>query len=127
MAMRHARTTALIVLLLVAGASLTKELSRVEETNLRFYEAFTERDIDKMAQVWSKSPHAHVSKKESIANGSRGARSAPSVGGQCSATPAAEALSSSTGGMKCARARIRSSMSAREPRKNTSRTPSRSC
>lgn len=43
---------------LPAGGSLTKELTRVEEANLAFYEAFSQRDIDRMAQVWSKGPHA---------------------------------------------------------------------
>lgn len=38
--------------------SLTKELTRVEEANLAFYEAFNKRDIDKMSQIWSRSPHA---------------------------------------------------------------------
>lgn len=37
--------------------SLTRELERVEETNLRFYEAFTELDIDRMAGIWSPSPY----------------------------------------------------------------------
>ena len=38
--------------------SLTRELERVEEANLRFYEAFTHGDIEKMAEVWSQTPHA---------------------------------------------------------------------
>jgi ketosteroid isomerase-like protein len=38
--------------------SLTKELTRVEEANLGFYEAFQKRDIDRMSQMWSRSPHA---------------------------------------------------------------------
>lgn len=40
------------------GASLTRELTRVEEANLAFYEAFNKRDIESMSQVWSRSPHA---------------------------------------------------------------------
>lgn len=39
-------------------ASLTRELTRVEEANLAFYEAFHKRDIERMSQVWSRSPHA---------------------------------------------------------------------
>src|SRR5215475_11965929 len=39
-------------------ASLTRELTRVEEANLAFYEAFNKRDIERMSQVWSRSPHA---------------------------------------------------------------------
>ncbi|MEQ8276191.1 MAG: nuclear transport factor 2 family protein [Deltaproteobacteria bacterium] len=38
--------------------SLTRELARVEEANLAFYEAFTHLDVDRMAGVWSPSPHA---------------------------------------------------------------------
>ncbi|MBK6685528.1 MAG: nuclear transport factor 2 family protein [Deltaproteobacteria bacterium] len=38
--------------------SLTRELSRVEEANLSFYEAFSARDIERMSRIWSKSPHA---------------------------------------------------------------------
>jgi ketosteroid isomerase-like protein len=38
--------------------SLTRELRRVEEANLAFYDAFHSRDIEKMSQVWSHSPHA---------------------------------------------------------------------
>lgn len=40
------------------GASLTRELTRVEEANLAFYDAFNKRDIERMSQVWSRSPHA---------------------------------------------------------------------
>lgn len=39
------------------GTSLTKELARVEETNLEFYEAFMERDVDRMCGLWAKTPH----------------------------------------------------------------------
>lgn len=38
--------------------SLTRELTRVEEANLGFYEAFQSRDIDRMSQAWFHSPHA---------------------------------------------------------------------
>lgn len=38
--------------------SLTRELARVEEVNLAFYEAFTHLDVDRMGAVWSPSPHA---------------------------------------------------------------------
>lgn len=38
--------------------SLTRELARVEEANLAFYEAFTHLDIDRMGLAWSPSPHA---------------------------------------------------------------------
>lgn len=38
--------------------SLTRELTRVEEANLAFYDAFHKRDIDRMSQLWSRSPHA---------------------------------------------------------------------
>jgi ketosteroid isomerase-like protein len=38
--------------------SLTRELTRVEEANLAFYEAFNKRDVDKMSQIWSRSAHA---------------------------------------------------------------------
>lgn len=38
--------------------SLTRELTRVEETNYAFYDAFRRRDIDRMSQIWSRSPHA---------------------------------------------------------------------
>jgi len=37
---------------------LTRELNRVEEANLAFYEAFHGRDITKMERVWSRSPHS---------------------------------------------------------------------
>ena len=37
--------------------ALTKELTRVEEANLTFYEAFTKGDIDRMSELWSNSPH----------------------------------------------------------------------
>jgi ketosteroid isomerase-like protein len=40
------------------AASLTRELTRVEEANLAFYEAFNKRDIEAMSQAWSRSPHA---------------------------------------------------------------------
>lgn len=39
------------------GTSLTKELGRVEEANLAFYEAFMQRDVDRMAGLWAKTPH----------------------------------------------------------------------
>jgi ketosteroid isomerase-like protein len=42
----------------VVPPSLTRELTRVEEANLAFYDAFHKRDIDKMSQMWSRSPHA---------------------------------------------------------------------
>jgi ketosteroid isomerase-like protein len=38
--------------------SLTRELTRVEEANEAFYEAFRRRDLDRMSTVWSRSPHA---------------------------------------------------------------------
>ena len=38
--------------------ALTRELERVEEKNLEFYEAFSNKDIDRMSNVWSKSPYA---------------------------------------------------------------------
>jgi ketosteroid isomerase-like protein len=38
--------------------ALTRELNRVEEANLAFYEAFQARDIQKMERVWSRSPHS---------------------------------------------------------------------
>lgn len=38
--------------------ALTRELNRVEEANLAFYEAFHARDIQKMERVWSRSPHS---------------------------------------------------------------------
>lgn len=41
-----------------APPSLTRELTRVEEANLAFYDAFHKRDIDRMSQLWSRSPHA---------------------------------------------------------------------
>jgi ketosteroid isomerase-like protein len=37
---------------------LTRELTRVEEANLAFYEAFEARDITRMERVWSRSQHA---------------------------------------------------------------------
>jgi len=37
---------------------LTRELTRVEEANLAFYEAFEHRDITRMERVWSRSQHA---------------------------------------------------------------------
>jgi ketosteroid isomerase-like protein len=40
------------------GEPLTRELRRVEEANLAFYEAFTRLDMSAMARCWSKSPHA---------------------------------------------------------------------
>jgi ketosteroid isomerase-like protein len=42
----------------VVPPSLTRELTRVEEANLAFYDAFHKRDIDRMSQMWSRSPHA---------------------------------------------------------------------
>lgn len=39
------------------GTSLTKELTRVEEANLAFYEAFMARDVDRMCVLWAKTPH----------------------------------------------------------------------
>lgn len=39
------------------GTSLTKELTRVEEANLAFYEAFMARDADRMTLLWAKTPH----------------------------------------------------------------------
>src|SRR5262245_44514502 len=41
-----------------APPSLTRELTRVEEANIAFYDAFHRRDIDRMSQMWSRSPHA---------------------------------------------------------------------
>ncbi len=41
-----------------SGSTLTRELGRVEEANLAFYQAFTARDLDAMSKVWSPSPHA---------------------------------------------------------------------
>jgi ketosteroid isomerase-like protein len=41
-----------------AGTPLTRELNRVEEANLAFYEAFHARDIAKMERLWSRSPHS---------------------------------------------------------------------
>ena len=38
--------------------SLTRELTRVEEANFAFYEAFHKRDIHRMARLWSRSPYA---------------------------------------------------------------------
>src|SRR5687767_2827680 len=32
--------------------ALTRELERVEEKNLEFYEAFSNKDIDRMSGVW---------------------------------------------------------------------------
>ncbi|MBK8012337.1 MAG: nuclear transport factor 2 family protein [Deltaproteobacteria bacterium] len=40
------------------GTWISKELTRVEEANLSFYDAFGSRDIEKMARLWSRSPHA---------------------------------------------------------------------
>lgn len=40
------------------ATSLTRELARVEEANLAFYQAFEAKDIDAMSRVWSQSPHA---------------------------------------------------------------------
>lgn len=39
------------------SGSLTRELARVEEANLAFYEAFTSRDLGAMSRCWSQSPH----------------------------------------------------------------------
>ncbi|HJL41861.1 MAG TPA: nuclear transport factor 2 family protein [Myxococcales bacterium LLY-WYZ-16_1] len=36
---------------------LTKELQRVEEANFAFYEAFTQRNLERMAKVWAQTPH----------------------------------------------------------------------
>ncbi len=41
-----------------SGAWMSRELPRVEEANLAFYEAFTLKDIGRMAEVWAHSPHA---------------------------------------------------------------------
>jgi len=41
-----------------ARTSLTRELTRVEEVNLAFYEAFHRRDVERMGRVWSRSPYA---------------------------------------------------------------------
>lgn len=38
--------------------SLTRELTRVEEINFQFYEAFHKRDLNLMGAVWSRSPYA---------------------------------------------------------------------
>lgn len=40
------------------GTWISKELSRVEEANIAFYDAFSQREIDRMARLWTKSPHA---------------------------------------------------------------------
>ncbi len=40
-----------------APSALTRELTRVEEANRSFYEAFRDRDIDRMSRLWAKSPH----------------------------------------------------------------------
>ena len=37
---------------------LTRELTRVEQANQLFYDAYRERDINAMAKVWLHSPHA---------------------------------------------------------------------
>lgn len=37
--------------------SLTKELTRVEEANLAFYEAITHRNIERMEHLWAKTPY----------------------------------------------------------------------
>lgn len=42
----------------VKKASPTKELTRVEEANYAFYEAFSGRDIEKMDRLWSHTPYA---------------------------------------------------------------------
>lgn len=36
---------------------LTQELQRVEEANFAFYEAFTQRDLERMCLVWAQTPH----------------------------------------------------------------------
>jgi ketosteroid isomerase-like protein len=36
---------------------ITQELSRVEEANLAFYEAFTRKDIERMSSLWAHTPH----------------------------------------------------------------------
>lgn len=41
-----------------APPSLTRELTRVEEANFAFYEAFHKRDITRMSRLWSRSPYA---------------------------------------------------------------------
>jgi ketosteroid isomerase-like protein len=41
-----------------AGSALTKELSRVEEAGYSLYEAFSGKNIEAMAKVWSRSPYA---------------------------------------------------------------------
>jgi len=40
------------------SGSLTRELARVEEANLAFYEAFKNRDLEAMSMAWAHSPHA---------------------------------------------------------------------
>ncbi|MGF1509983.1 MAG: nuclear transport factor 2 family protein [Myxococcota bacterium] len=37
--------------------SLTRELERVEATNLAFYEAFTAQDLERMSRLWAQTPH----------------------------------------------------------------------
>lgn len=39
-------------------STLTRDLSRVEEANFAFYEAFTRKDIEAMGRLWSASPYA---------------------------------------------------------------------
>lgn len=38
--------------------SPTRELTRVEEANYAFYEAFTARNVEAMEQLWSRTPYA---------------------------------------------------------------------
>jgi ketosteroid isomerase-like protein len=40
------------------SGSLTRELARIEELNLVFFEAFHRMDIDGIASLWSRSPYA---------------------------------------------------------------------
>lgn len=37
--------------------SLTRDLERVESANLEFYEAFSAKDMERMARLWAKTPH----------------------------------------------------------------------
>jgi len=37
--------------------SLTRDLERVEGVNLEFYEAFSAKDMERMARLWAKTPH----------------------------------------------------------------------
>jgi ketosteroid isomerase-like protein len=40
------------------ASSLTRELTRIEELNFAFYDAFHRRDIARMERLWSRSPYA---------------------------------------------------------------------